>query len=235
MKAIYFDGNNGEKVRREADSGRAEGRSHRQPGSTCSKRLSMYSDELMELLLAEEDVPAGIDPHDRHATPCRRRTDARCSWARPIATRACSRCWTRSSAICPRRWIGRSRPRTATSPTRSSRSSPIPTKPFVGMAFKIVEDPFGQLTFMRIYQGTINKGEMLLQPAHRPEAALQPHRARCTPTSARKSTRASAGDIVAVMGIDCASGDTYASQNEVLHAGKHVRARAGHQDGDQRR
>ena len=28
------------------------------------------------------------------------------------------------------------------------------------MAFKIVEDPFGQLTFMRIYQGTINKGEM---------------------------------------------------------------------------
>ena len=30
---------------------------------------------------------------------------------------------------------------------------------FVGMAFKIVDDPFGQLTFMRIYQGTIKKGE----------------------------------------------------------------------------
>ena len=37
---------------------------------------------------------------------------------------------------------------------------PDPSKPFVGMAFKIVEDPYGQLTFMRIYQGTINKGEM---------------------------------------------------------------------------
>ena len=66
---------------------------------------------------------------------------------------------------------------------------PDPAKPFVGMAFKIVEDPFGQLTFMRIYQGTISKGETLLQPAHRSEAPLQPHRARCTPTSAKKSTR----------------------------------------------
>ena len=40
---------------------------------------------------------------------------------------------------------------------------------------------------------------------------------------------AEAGDIVAIMGIDCASGDTYASETEVLLAGKHVRSRAGHQ------
>src|SRR5690606_16586394 len=37
---------------------------------------------------------------------------------------------------------------------------PDPAAPFVGMAFKIVEDPYGQLTFMRIYQGSINKGEL---------------------------------------------------------------------------
>ena len=35
---------------------------------------------------------------------------------------------------------------------------PDPNGSFVGMAFKIVDDPFGQLTFMRIYQGTIEKG-----------------------------------------------------------------------------
>ena len=40
-----------------------------------------------------------------------------------------------------------------------SRSTPDPSKPFVGMAFKIVDDEFGQLTFTRIYQGTVEKGE----------------------------------------------------------------------------
>ena len=37
--------------------------------------------------------------------------------------------------------------------------SPDPAKPLVAMAFKIVDDPYGQLTFMRIYQGKITKGE----------------------------------------------------------------------------
>ena len=56
MKAIYFDGNNGENVRREAIPAELKDEAAR-PASTCSKRWSMYSDELMELLLAEEEVP----------------------------------------------------------------------------------------------------------------------------------------------------------------------------------
>ena len=42
---------------------------------------------------------------------------------------------------------------------------------------------------------------------------------------------AEAGDIVAVLGVDCASGDTYASEYPYCTLRKHVRARAGHQDG----
>ena len=56
MKAFYFDGSNGEKVRTEeipADlkEEAAEARTH------MLEALSMYSDELMELLLGEEEVP----------------------------------------------------------------------------------------------------------------------------------------------------------------------------------
>ena len=47
----------------------------------------------------------------------------------------------------------------------------------VGMGFKIVEDSYGTLTFMRVYQGTIKKGESYFNQRTRPQGALQPHRA----------------------------------------------------------
>ena len=45
-----------------------------------------------------------------------------------------------------------------TNPDEQFPLEPDPAKPLVAMAFKIVDDPFGQLTFMRIYQGKIEKG-----------------------------------------------------------------------------
>ena len=74
------------------------------------------------------------------------------------------------------------------------------------MAFKIVEDPFGQLTFMRIYQGNDHEGFDIRQSANGPKSErFSRNRANALLTSAKRSTEATAGDIVAVMGIDCAS------------------------------
>ena len=76
------------------------------------------------------------------------------------------------------------------------------------MAFKIVEDAFGQLTFMRIYQGTIDKGEMYFNQ----RTGQKERFSRIVKMHADKREEidaAEAGDIVAIMGIDCASGDTY--------------------------
>jgi elongation factor G len=88
-----------------------------------------------------------------------------------------------------------------------------PDKPFVGMAFKIVEDPFGQLTFLRLYQGKIAKGEMYFNQRTQKKDRFS----RIVKMHADKREEvdfAEAGDIVAIMGIDCASGDTYASENK---------------------
>ena len=52
MKAIYFDGANGENVRDEAIPAELHDEAAKKPASTCSKALSMYSDELMEMLLS---------------------------------------------------------------------------------------------------------------------------------------------------------------------------------------
>ncbi len=89
--------------------------------------------------------------------------------------------------------------------------APDPDGPFVGMAFKIVDDPYGQLTFLRVYQGRIEKGEMYWNQ----RTGKRDRFSRIVRMHADKREEidtATAGDIVAVMGIDCASGDTYSDR-----------------------
>ncbi|HEV2968655.1 MAG TPA: EF-Tu/IF-2/RF-3 family GTPase, partial [Pirellulales bacterium] len=88
-----------------------------------------------------------------------------------------------------------------------------PAKPLVAMAFKIVDDPYGQLTFMRVYQGKIEKGEMYFNQ----RTGQKQRFSRIVKMHADKRAEidsAEAGDIVAVMGVDAASGDTFAGQSK---------------------
>ncbi|GIT29635.1 MAG: hypothetical protein Ct9H300mP1_16810 [Planctomycetaceae bacterium] len=85
-----------------------------------------------------------------------------------------------------------------------------PSAPLVAMTFKIVDDSFGQLTFTRIYQGTLERGGTYYnQRTRRKERFSRIYRMHAE--KREEVDRAEAGDIVAVMGIDAASGDTYAS------------------------
>jgi elongation factor G len=79
------------------------------------------------------------------------------------------------------------------------------------MAFKLVEEAFGQVTYMRVYQGTLRKGEFYYNTRLRKKARIS-RILRMHSDQKEDIGEAIAGDIVAVMGIECATGDTYCAE-----------------------
>ncbi len=85
---------------------------------------------------------------------------------------------------------------------------PDSKKPLVALAFKLQDTPFGQLTFMRVYQGMLRKGEFIINTTNQKSVKI-PRVVRMHADKMEDTETAEAGDIVAMFGIDCASGDTF--------------------------
>ncbi|MBT3169592.1 MAG: elongation factor G [Candidatus Cloacimonetes bacterium] len=85
-----------------------------------------------------------------------------------------------------------------------------PDLPTVALAFKLENQQYGQLTYLRIYQGTISKGADLINV--RTNKKIKVGRlAKMHANNMEDITTATAGDIVALFGVDCALGDTFNS------------------------
>ncbi len=84
-------------------------------------------------------------------------------------------------------------------------------EPLVCMAFKITEEQFGQLTYTRIYQGTLKKGENI-QNSRTGKKIRVGRMVRMHSNNKENIDSAYAGDIIAMIGIDCASGDTFCAE-----------------------
>jgi len=83
-----------------------------------------------------------------------------------------------------------------------------PKAPLVGLAFKLEEGRFGQLTYLRIYQGTITKGSTIINTASGKKLKV-PRLVRMHSEEMEDVGSAKAGEIVALFGVDCKSGDTF--------------------------
>jgi elongation factor G len=80
--------------------------------------------------------------------------------------------------------------------------------PLVALAFKLEVTPYGQLTYLRIYQGLITKGDDLVNT--RTKKGIKVGRlVRMNADEMEDTTEAGAGDIVALFGVECFSGDTF--------------------------
>ena len=230
-EAVYFDGRDGEKLRRDSvPTAITEEVEHAR--RQMLESLSMYDDELLEKLLAEESVEEElIHSVVRRAVRAQQITpvflgsayknkgiqlllDAIVRYlpgpedneipAIPL-TGTAGEPMSDDDAADSADGSGHG------SRTQKIRLQPNPEKPMVGMTFKIVEDPYGALTFFRVYQGQIRKGETYFnQRTGKKERFGRILRMHADEREEIES--ASAGDIVAVLGIDSISGDTYCQE-----------------------
>ncbi|OJJ71258.1 hypothetical protein ASPBRDRAFT_207856 [Aspergillus brasiliensis CBS 101740] len=85
---------------------------------------------------------------------------------------------------------------------------PYNSLPMVGLAFKLEESNFGQLTYIRVYQGTLRKGSFVYNARNDKKVKI-PRIVRMHSNEMEDVTEVGAGEICAVFGVECASGDTF--------------------------
>jgi elongation factor G len=211
MQAVYFEGHDGEILRHDEipEELATEAASAR---SQMLEKLAMYSDLLMEKLLSEQEVEIDlIRQVTREAV--QHQDTAAVFMGSAYRNKGVQLLLDAIVDYLPSPLV-----RKMTAMSFDENESEItlktdPDEPFVGMAFKIVDEAFGQLTYLRLYQGTIERGGTYVnQRTGRRERFSRLFRMHAD--KREEIETAVAGDIVAVMGIDGGSGDTYAAEKE---------------------
>jgi elongation factor G len=209
MKAIYFDGKHGEQIREDDIPAELQDEAETYRHEMLDK-LSMHSDEMMELLLEDKEISEDMI-HDvvkkatlkREVTPVYMGSAFKNKGVQPLLDAVCRYL---PSPLEMEYW--------ANDNVKGERV-PVacdPKQPLVAMAFKITDESFGQLTYTRVYQGTLKKGESYLNPRMGKRQRIG-RIVRMHANDREDLDAAVAGDIIAIVGVDCASGDTFCDES----------------------
>jgi elongation factor G len=205
MKAYYFDGDNGENIREEEIPSELQAQAD-EYREIMLDAVSMFSDELMEAMLEEQVEPKLIREAIRAGTLSMDLTPVFLGSA--YKNKGVQLLLDAVNAYLP-------------SPTEVTNTAVDldndeaeleveidPDKPLIALAFKLEDGRYGQLTYIRIYQGTLTKGDTIFNMRTGKKVKVG-RLIRMHSDEMEDIDVSAAGDIVALFGVDCASGDTF--------------------------
>ncbi len=206
MKAVYFDGEKGEAIRIE-EIPESLGELAAAKRVELLDAASMFSDELMESLLEEKEVGRELVLTAlRRAVLTRELTPVFIGSAYKNKGIQLLLDAVNDLLPCPSEVEN-----TALDMDRDEAPVVLQADaaaPLVALAFKLEDRTYGQLTYLRVYQGSLRKGEPIVNV--RTGRKIKVGRlVRMHADQMEEIESIPAGYIGALFGIDCASGDTF--------------------------
>jgi elongation factor G len=215
-KAVYFDGDNGETVRiEECPADLVELMEERR--ATMIDEVCAFDDEIMEKYLE------GTEPTEEELHKCIRAGVNSLELTPVLMGSAFKNKGVQTLLNAVARYLPSPISCEKSTGIREGKNGdekvsldPDFDKDLVCMAFKITDEQFGQLTYTRVYQGTLRKGETIYNTRTKKKVRLG-RMVRMNSNDRENIDSAGAGDIIAMVGIDCASGDTFVDNDDNLN------------------
>ncbi|PIE67995.1 MAG: elongation factor G [Deltaproteobacteria bacterium] len=206
MQALYFDGDNGETIRTETIP-EALAQDAADMREVLIDAASLFSDELTEAVLEETPISAEMlieavrkGTLERRITPVFMGSAYKNKGVQPLLDAVTQ------LLPCPQDIHNQALDLSQDEAQVDLTSDP--EQATVALAFKLEDGQYGQLTYIRVYQGTLAKGDTVINVRTGRKVKIG-RLVRMHANQMEDIAEIPAGYIGALFGVDCASGDTF--------------------------